>query len=173
MEVAQIATRRMIGRIMPTLTEWIECKDLPRERCEKFRQKYASREKRTVPLSPPESQEKPAETRRGIFRSTFIPPTLPGDCLSETLSVMGVTESLGCGCNGRKAQMNAWGIDGCRQNLDTIAGWLREQAGQVSAAQLAKSAWAAIVNGVWVNPIDPYRSIAIRAIDLAESRSRK
>jgi len=33
-----------------------------------------------------------------------------------------------CECNARAAEMNARGCEWCEANLDTIVGWLREQA---------------------------------------------
>lgn len=33
-----------------------------------------------------------------------------------------------CGCVNRIAQMNAWGLAGCKRNFETIVGWLKDEA---------------------------------------------
>lgn len=40
----------------------------------------------------------------------------------------GQAHTAQCGCGDRVAQMNAWGPKGCRENLDTIVGWLWEES---------------------------------------------
>ena len=60
------------------------------------------------------------------------PPTNgPGTELKKLLARVGITASPDCSCNARAAEMDrqeqqtpGW----CEANLDTIVGWLREQA---------------------------------------------
>jgi hypothetical protein len=41
---------------------------------------------------------------------------------------LGIQASPNCPCNARARQMDEWGPDLCEQNLQTIVGWLEEQA---------------------------------------------
>ncbi len=70
------------------------------------------------------------------------------------------------GCQGRADQMNAWGVDGCMANIDTIVGWRKEEAERVGWWEKAKAAMTVATGaaGFVPNPRDPYRSIAMEAI---------
>lgn len=50
----------------------------------------------------------------------------PGTTLKKTLSWFHTSSS--CGCEERAAIMDAWGVDGCRENIRTILFWLRDSA---------------------------------------------
>lgn len=52
----------------------------------------------------------------------------PGTELHRLLGKFGIHMAKGCSCKGRMVQMNKWGCDGCRENMDVIVGWLREEA---------------------------------------------
>jgi hypothetical protein len=52
----------------------------------------------------------------------------PGTELKKLLATVGITASPTCSCNARAAEMNARGVDWCKANIDTIVGWLREEA---------------------------------------------
>lgn len=41
---------------------------------------------------------------------------------------LNITATETCSCNARAQVMNANGCDWCEQNIDTIVGWLREEA---------------------------------------------
>jgi len=57
------------------------------------------------------------------------PPTHgPGTELKKLLAKVGITASPDCSCNARAAEMDRQGVEWCEANLDTIVGWLREQA---------------------------------------------
>ena len=57
------------------------------------------------------------------------PPTQgPGTELKKLLAKVGITASPDCACNARAAEMDRQGIVWCEANIDTIVGWLREQA---------------------------------------------
>ena len=57
------------------------------------------------------------------------PPTHgPGTELKKLLAKVGITASPDCACNARAAEMDRQGVEWCEANLDTIVGWLREQA---------------------------------------------
>jgi len=67
--------------------------------------------------------------------------------------------------------MNRWGIALCRERVDTIAQWLADAAQSAGTQVRLRAAWNAVCGGVWLNPLDPYRGLVIRAIDAAEQRS--
>lgn len=55
----------------------------------------------------------------------------PGTELKRLLAAwFGITSSKGCRCEARAHRMNLWGCEGCEQRLDTIVGWLKEEAGR-------------------------------------------
>ena len=57
------------------------------------------------------------------------PPTHgPGTELKKILARVGITATPDCSCNARAAEMDRQGVEWCEQNIDTIVGWLREQA---------------------------------------------
>lgn len=53
----------------------------------------------------------------------------PGTELEKLLAWF-ASPSDKCGCRKHAAQMNAWGVEGCRANLETIIGWLLNAADQ-------------------------------------------
>lgn len=61
-------------------------------------------------------------------RANDIPPAGPGTELKKLLKSFGITASSGCQCNKRAATMDEWGPDECERQIDTISGWLKEEA---------------------------------------------
>ncbi len=57
-----------------------------------------------------------------------IPKFGPGAELHKLLGKLGLKPKPGCKCNARINQMNLMGADWCSQNIDTIVGWLKEEA---------------------------------------------
>lgn len=58
-----------------------------------------------------------------------MPSHGPGTELKKLLSKAGITATTpDCSCNARAAEMDRQGVEWCEANLDTIVGWLREQA---------------------------------------------
>ena len=55
------------------------------------------------------------------------PGSGPGTTLKRTLSWFH-TSSSSCGCEERAAIMDAWGVQGCEENIKTILYWLRDSA---------------------------------------------
>jgi hypothetical protein len=51
-----------------------------------------------------------------------------GTQLKKLLGRLGLATAPGCACNARAAEMDTNGIEWCASNVDTIVGWLREQA---------------------------------------------
>jgi len=52
----------------------------------------------------------------------------PGTELKKLLKRFGITPTVNCKCNDRAAQMDRNGADWCKANLETIVGWLAEEA---------------------------------------------
>jgi hypothetical protein len=57
-----------------------------------------------------------------------IPTGGPGAELKKLLARVGITATPDCSCNARSAEMDRQGVEWCEANIDTIVGWLREQA---------------------------------------------
>lgn len=65
------------------------------------------------------------------FSHATVKLPLPGTALKVLLAKwFGIRSNSGCGCDSRAAEMDARGPDWCEQNIDTIVGWLRDEAKQ-------------------------------------------
>jgi hypothetical protein len=51
-----------------------------------------------------------------------------GQSLKASLKLIGIESSENCSCNQKAAQMDIWGPELCRENIETILDWLKEQA---------------------------------------------
>jgi hypothetical protein len=51
-----------------------------------------------------------------------------GQSLKASLKLIGIEASEGCSCNAKAAQMDEWGPDLCRENLEQILDWLKGEA---------------------------------------------
>lgn len=71
----------------------------------------------------------PAKVLRSLFPKTLEEnPNGPGTLLSNMIKKVGIVMTQGCSCRRHAIQMNEEGNDWCEQNIDTIIGWLREEA---------------------------------------------
>ena len=70
-------------------------------------------------LAPAITIEKPKPTAGG-----------PGTELKRMLSKFGLNERPGCNCKSHVREMDHRGTAWCRANVDTIIGWLREEAAE-------------------------------------------
>lgn len=52
----------------------------------------------------------------------------PGSHLKAMLKWIGITATPGCSCNKRAKHMDDMGAEWCRQNIETILGWLKEES---------------------------------------------
>jgi hypothetical protein len=88
----------------------------------------------------------------------------PGTELLLLLSSLGITEKPGCDC--KAATMDAWGVDGCRERRDEIAGWLRENQDKFGWREKLAAVTAAVESGLVfsINVFDPFGSIVDEAI---------
>jgi hypothetical protein len=74
----------------------------------------------------PDHPAYPRETRAGA--AAPLPTAGPGTELKAILARVGIVATDSCPCNARAAEMDANGCEWVEANLDTVVGWLREQA---------------------------------------------
>lgn len=132
------------------------------------------------PLPPPEKEIRPWPLGFG-----------PGTELKAILSSVGINPSANCSCNARMRQMDEWGVEGCKENFDTIVGWLEEKAAdwgwtkaaenaippdqQISLGEKLAIGWKSLMTGIafkvdWSNP---YPGLVTEAIKRAEKKQRE
>jgi hypothetical protein len=71
----------------------------------------------------------PAIKLRSLFPKTMEEdPNGPGTQLSKMIKSLGIVMSDSCSCRRHAIEMNSKGSDWCEQNIDTVVGWLREEA---------------------------------------------
>lgn len=71
----------------------------------------------------------PAKYLRSLFPKTMEEdPNGPGTVLSKMIKSLGIVMSDSCSCRRHALEMNSQGNDWCESNIDTIVGWLREEA---------------------------------------------
>jgi hypothetical protein len=107
-----------------------------------------------------ESLKKPAKR---IHAHT--PQHGPGTELKKLLAELGVTSFKDCGCNDKAAQMNRWGVEGCRANFDTIRDWLADAQASAGWATKITAAVKAAVSGLPINLSDIPGSLVRIAIE--------
>jgi len=99
------------------------------------------------------------------------PPTAgPGTELRNLLARFGVPEPPGCECDSRVAQMNAWGVEGCRSHRAEIVAWLRGEWAKLDGPTRRRAIRNAILAG-FIHPVDPVGALVDRAIRQAEDRA--
>lgn len=68
------------------------------------------------------------------FLRTFFPKTMeedpngPGTQLSKMIKSLGIHMSDSCSCRRHAINMNEKGNDWCEQNIDTVVGWIEQEA---------------------------------------------
>lgn len=71
----------------------------------------------------------PSAKLRSLYPKTLEEyPNLPGTVLSRMIKSVGIQMTDSCSCKRHALEMNDKGNDWCEQNIDTIVGWLREEA---------------------------------------------
>jgi hypothetical protein len=71
---------------------------------------------------------------QGKYLRSLYPKTLeenpnhPGTQLSKMIKSVGIQMTDSCSCKRHALEMNEKGNDWCDQNIDTIVGWLRDEA---------------------------------------------
>lgn len=94
----------------------------------------------------------------------------PGGALTILLHSLGINPG-DCGCKSMAAKMNAWGVDGCRQNREKIVKHLKQEAKKRDWPCIIAAAAKAVTSGLAlrINPLDPFGSLIDEAIRRAES----
>jgi hypothetical protein len=113
-----------------------------------------------------QERDRPAETIH------LWPPGFgPGTELKKILAALGIQPGPQCTCNARAAQMDAWGVEGCRARRDEIAQWMRDGQGQWGWKDRLAAATKAVQTGLAfrLNPLDPFPGLIDEAIRRAES----
>ena len=101
---------------------------------------------------------------------TPVQPTVgPGTELKLMFNELGVAVSPSCDCNYRAAEMDRWGVDGCRERRTEIVNWLDEAQAKKSWAAKLMIGVKAVAKG-WVNVTDPIGSLVDEAIRRAEEK---
>lgn len=102
-----------------------------------------------------------------------LPPALagrgrgrPGAELAAMLSSLGLHGEQGCGCDDFAAEMDRWGVEGCRARAAEIAAHLRVQAERVGRAAKLKAGLLAVTQGL---PLT-YEGLVEEAIRRAERK---
>ena len=57
-----------------------------------------------------------------------VEPSGAGTELKKLLKLVGITASPNCSCNARAARMDREGIQWCKNNVELIVSWLKEEA---------------------------------------------
>jgi len=71
----------------------------------------------------------PASYIRSLYPKTLEEhPNHPGTVLSKMIKSVGIQMTDSCSCKRHALEMNEKGNDWCDQNIDTIVGWLRDEA---------------------------------------------
>lgn len=99
----------------------------------------------------------------------------PGTELALLIASLNVPAPIECECKSRAIRMNAWGADGCRDNLDEIVGWLRTEARIYDRRYWIVAAYFAVRTGVawrlyWPDPMPSLVLEAMRRAQRAPSR---
>jgi hypothetical protein len=71
----------------------------------------------------------PSLVLRSLFPRTMEEdPNGPGTQLSRMIKSLGIHMSDSCSCRRHAISMNEQGNDWCEQNIDTVVGWIKEEA---------------------------------------------
>lgn len=104
-----------------------------------------------------------------VAKSPNNPNTGPGAELKKLLVEFGINNFAGCRCEERSRQMNLWGVDGCRENFNTIRGWIVEAQTKADWLTTIKAAALATASGI-ATQID-LRDIAGSLVRIAIERA--
>jgi hypothetical protein len=136
------------------------------------------------PIARPEKEVRPWPKGNG-----------PGTELKAILGSVGINPSPNCSCNSRMRQMDEWGVEGCRENFETIIGWLEEKAAEwgwtarptdravevegeevhkLTLKEKLSIGWKSLTTGIVfsVNWVDPYPGLVEESIRRAEVKEQ-
>lgn len=105
------------------------------------------------------------------------PPVVPssqggiGTSLKELIAELGMADFGGCGggCNSLAMQMDAWGIEGCREHREEILAQLRQHKAHMTWKQTLQAGKNAVLAGLILNPLDPAPGLLDEAIQRYEA----
>lgn len=104
-----------------------------------------------------------------VVRTEAIPEEGPGTELKKILADMGIQPKASCSCTKRAIQMDQWGVDGCRKNLEQILEWVRDEWVKLEWMERVKLGYRAVLKGLGISA-DPIRSVVEEAIRRAEAK---
>lgn len=115
------------------------------------------------------------EDRPATEIKLWSPSHGPGTELKKILSSLGIDPAPTCDCNARAYEMDAWGVDGCRQRREEIIGWMKEGQSRWGWAAKFSAMGKAVATGLAfrLNPLDPFPSLVDEAIRRAEAAEQK
>lgn len=101
-----------------------------------------------------------------------VPTEGPGSELKAIFGQLGVTESLGCGCEALAKQMNQWGAEQCRKNRALIVKQIIDTAAKKGWGETLAAGWASLTTGLAmrINPRDRFGSLVDLAIERAKAK---
>lgn len=70
------------------------------------------------------------------------------------LAELGITNFADCSCDAEAAQMDEWGVEGCRSNFETIRSWLLDAQAKAGWSTTVKAVMRAATSGIALE-IDP------------------
>ena len=96
----------------------------------------------------------------------------PGTELMLMLAQLDIAEKPGCDCKAKAEQMDRWGVEGCREHIDEIVGWMREGSHRWGWSDKFKAARLAAATGLAfkINWLDPFPGIVEEAIRRADTK---
>src|SRR5687768_14019862 len=113
-----------------------------------------------------------------VFKSGFghakrackaeAPPPGPGTHLTLLMKEIDAVPTTGCKCFERAREMDQRGVEWCRENKETIRGWLGEALKEVKWLWLV-SAGMQLIKRNWFNPLAPIESMVDEALRRAEA----
>lgn len=116
----------------------------------------------------------PHGVARVICGCTAVPPVPlygPGSELVSLICELGADPNNHCDCAAKAAQMNAWGVAGCREHRAEIVAWLWESAWKQWITTQASVAWE-MRQEPWFKLLDPLGSLVDEAIRRAEENTK-
>lgn len=119
------------------------------------------------------SVQKAEEGKKAEERKRVAPPGFgPGTELKIMLSTLGINPSETCDCNGKAVQMDLWGVEGCKENRETIIGWMKDGQKRWGWKDKVAAATKAVLSGLAfkLNVVDPYPGLIDEAIRRAEEK---
>lgn len=94
----------------------------------------------------------------------------PGTELQKILKSLGINPKPSCDCNGKAAQMDFWGVAGCREHRETIVGWMRAGQDKWGWTEKLRAAANAVASGLafQLDVRDPFPALIDESIRRAE-----